>query len=80
MYPSRRSEKQFTDLIRCIVDKNYSPDFILSSFTALGINLSNDMSIHNIMEVNYEARITKAQSWVNILSKRDLTLMGKVTI
>ena len=32
------------------------------------------------MEVNYEARITKAKSWVSIWNRRDLTLMGKVTI
>ena len=72
--------KNNINLLRCIANKNASPDFIQSSFTALGINFSNNMSIHNIMEVNYEARITKAQSWVNIWSSRDLTLMGKVTI
>ena len=32
------------------------------------------------MKVNYEAKITKAKSWVNVWSRRDLTLMGKVTI
>ena len=32
------------------------------------------------MEVNYEVRITKAKSWVSIWNRRDLTLMGKVTI
>ena len=32
------------------------------------------------MEVNCEARITKAKMWVNIWNRRDLTLMGKVTI
>ena len=38
------------------------------------------MSIPETMEVNYEARITKAKSWVSIWNRRDLTLMGKVTI
>ena len=38
------------------------------------------MSIPEIMEVNYEARITKAKLWVNIWNRRDLTLMGTVTI
>ena len=38
------------------------------------------MSIPEIMKVNYEARITKAKLWVNIWNRRDLTLMGKVTI
>ena len=32
------------------------------------------------MEVNYEAKITKAKSWVNIWNRRDLTVLGKVTI
>ena len=32
------------------------------------------------MKINYEAKITKAKSWVNVWSRRDLTLMGKVTI
>ena len=38
------------------------------------------MSIHEIMEVNYEAKITKAKSWVNIWNRRDLTVLSKVTI
>ena len=32
------------------------------------------------MKVNYEAKITKAKSWVDVWGRRDLTLMGKVTI
>ena len=32
------------------------------------------------MEVNYEAKITKAKSWVSVWSRRDLTLMGRITI
>ena len=38
------------------------------------------MSVAGIIEVNYEARITKAKSRVNVWKSRDLTLMGKVTI
>ena len=72
--------KNNSNLLSCISNKSYSPDFIQNSFIALGISLSNNMSIQGIMEVNYEARITKAKSWVNIWNKRDLTLMGKVTI
>ena len=63
-----------------IANKNYGQDFIQNTFTALGINFSNSMSVAGIMEVNYEARITKAKSWVNVWKSRDLTLMDKVTI
>ena len=43
---------------------------------------ANNMSIPEIMKVNYEARITKAKLWVNIWNRRDLTLiiMGKVAL
>ena len=67
-------------LLGQIAKKNYGQDFIQNTFTALGINFSNSMSVAGIMEVNYEARITKAKSWVNVWKSRDLTLMGKVTI
>ena len=67
-------------LLGQIANKNYGQDFIQNTFTALGINFSNSMSVAGIMEVNYEARITKAKSWVNVWKSRDLTLMGKVTI
>ena len=67
-------------LLGQIANKNYGQDFIQNTFTALGINFSNSMSVTGIMEVNYEARITKAKSWVNVWKSRDLTLMGKVTI
>ena len=73
--------KHNINLLNHISDKKkYSPDFVQNKFTALGINFANNMSIPEIMEVNYEARITKAKSWVNIWNRRDLTLMGKVTI
>ena len=65
-------------LLGQIANKNYGQDFIQNTFTALGINFSNSMSVAGIMEVNYEARITKAKSWVNVWKSRDLTLMGKV--
>ena len=55
-----------------------NPDFVQNKFTALGINFANNMSIPEIMKVNYEARITKAKLWVNIWNRRDLTLMGVV--
>ena len=41
-----------------IANKNYGQEFIQNTFTALGINFSNSMSVAGIMEVNYEARIT----------------------
>ena len=47
-------------LLGQIANKNYGQDFIQNTFTALGINFSNSMSVTGIMEVNYEARITKA--------------------
>ena len=72
--------KSNVTLLNRIKDKNYSPDFIQDTFVALGINFSNNMSIYQIMEVNYEAKITKAKSWVNIWNRRDLTVLGKVTI
>ena len=46
----------------------------------MGINFSNSKSVSEIMKVNYEAKITKAKSWVKIWNRRDLTLLGKVTI
>ena len=72
--------KHNINLLNHISDKKYSPDFVQNKFTAFGINLANSLSIPETMEVNYEARITKAKSWVNIWNRRDLTLMGKVTI
>ena len=72
--------KYNANLLGQISCKNYGPDFIQDTFTALGINFSNNTSVVGIMEVNYEAKITKAKSWVNVWSRRDLTLMGKVTI
>ena len=72
--------KSNVTLLNRIKDTNYSPDIIQDTFVALGINFSNNMSIYQIMEVNYEAKITKAKSWVNIWNRRDLTVLGKVTI
>ena len=72
--------KHNINLMNHISDKKYGPDFVQNKFTALGINFANSLSIPEIMEVNYEARITKAKSWVSIWNRRDLTLMGKVTI
>ena len=73
--------KHNINLLNHISDlKKHSPDFVQNKFTVLGINFANSMSIPEIMEVNYEARITKAKSWVSIWNRRDLTLMGKVTI
>ena len=53
-------------LLGQIANKNYGQDFIQNTFTALGINFSNSMSVTGIMKINYEARITKAKSWVNV--------------
>ena len=72
--------KHNINLLNHISDKKYGPDFVQNKLTALGINFANSLSIPEIMEVNYEARITKAKSWVSIWNRRDLTLMGKVTI
>ena len=72
--------KNNAELISKICAKNYGPEFIQNTFTALGITFSNQKSVADIMKVNYEAKITKAKSWVKVWSRRDLTLMGKVTI
>ena len=72
--------KNNAELISKICSKNYGPEFIQNTFTALGITFSNQKSVADIMKVNYEAKITKANSWVNVWSRLDLTLMGKVTI
>ena len=72
--------KNNAELISKICAKNYGPEFIQNTFTALGITFSNQKSVADIMKVNYEAKITKAKAWVNVWSRRDLTCMGKVTI
>ena len=58
----------------------YGDDFVENTFTALGINFSNNSSLREISNNNYDNKLEKAKSWVNIWSKRDLTIMGKVTI
>ena len=58
----------------------YGNDFTTDSFTALGIQFSNSLSITDIVNLNYNAKIKKAMSWIDSWKKRDLTIYGKVTI
>ena len=62
------------------IKANYGEDFIKSSFSALGLDFNNDSTIHDIVESNYISKLDKAKTWADIWSKRDLTLLGKVTI
>ena len=59
---------------------NYGSDFTTDSFTALGIQFSNSLSITDIVNMNYNAKIKKAMSWIESWKRRDLTIYGKVTI
>ena len=58
----------------------YGDNFIKHSFSALGVAFRNDLSINDIVEINYNSKIDKAKSWAGIWGKRDLTLFRKVTI
>ena len=71
--------KSNSSLINCITEK-YGEEFIQNSFTVLGVYFCNDKSIAEIVHNNYSSKIEKAKNWINIWSKRDLTLLGKVTI
>ena len=55
-------------------------DFVKKSFTALGITFDNDSNINTIVESNYLSKLDKAKTKADIWSKRDLTLLGRVTI
>ena len=72
--------KHNLNLLNRINENNYGPNFIQHEFIALGIKFTNNMSVAEIMAVNYEAKITKAKSWINVWNRRDLTVMGKVMI
>ena len=71
--------KSNTQLLNCITDK-FGVDFVQNSFTALGVLYYNDKSIDEIACINYNIKFEKAKNWVDIWSKRDLTLLGKVTL
>ena len=71
--------KQNTGLLKDLSEL-YGEEFIQNKFSALGINYNNFDSIEKISNINYLDKLEKAKSWVDVWSKRDLTLMGKVTI
>ena len=54
--------KNNAELISKICAKNYGPEFIQNTVTALRISFSNQKSVADIIKVNYEAKITKAKS------------------
>ena len=68
-----------TSLLEDITDK-YGIDFVQNTFTALGVTFCNDKSVEEIVNINYNSKFEKAKSWVEIWSKRSLTLLGKVLI
>ena len=68
-----------TSLLDDITDK-FGTDFIQNTFTALGVTFYNDRSVEEIVNINYNSKFEKARNWVEIWSKRSLTLLGKVTI
>ena len=68
-----------TFLLEDITDK-YGIDFVQNTFTALGVIFCNDKSVEEIVNINYNSKFEKAKSWVEIWSKRSLTLLGKVLI
>ena len=78
--PGKASSNSHLLVLGQIANKIYGQDFIQNTFTALGIKFFNSMSVAGIMKVNYEARITKSKSWVNVWKSPVLTLMDKVTI
>ena len=65
-----------TSLLEDITDK-FGTDFVQNTFTALGVTFHNDKSVEEIVNINYNSKFEKAKSWVEIWSKRNLTLLGK---
>ena len=62
-----------------ITDK-FGTDFVQNTFTALRVTFYNDKFVEEIVNINYNSKFEKAKSWVEIWSKRILTLLGKVLI
>ena len=55
-------------------------NFIIHSFTALGITFNNWSSASEICELNYNKKLEKAKDLVKTWSKRQLTIIGKCQI
>ena len=71
---------RYDDTLKYLLTTNYGKEFIINEFKALGITFDNFSSPSKIMEQNYVAKMEKATIWTGIWSKRDLSLIGKVTI
>ena len=66
--------------LRYLLRTVYGENFLQNDFTALGLDFNNSLPPGEISSLNYRAKIAKANDWVASWSKRDLTLMGKITI
>ena len=58
----------------------HAETFINDSFTALGIDFDNSSSLQEISDFNFSNKLNKAKSGAKFCKKRDLTLLGRVTI
>ena len=70
------------DLLQYLNNRYGSHDvnFIIHSFTALGITFNNWSSASEICELNYNKKLEKAKDLVKTWSKRHLTIIGKCQI
>ena len=71
---------RYDDTLRYFLRTVYGKEFITNDFKALGIWFNNYSSISTITENNYVDKSNKATGQVSVWSKRDLTIMGKVTL
>ena len=62
------------------LSEEHGDQFIQNTCSALGITYNNNDSLEEISYNKYTVKIEKAKSWIEAWSKRNLTLLGKVTI
>ena len=62
------------------IENKYGKEFIISEFTALGVNFDNSRNMQEISDLNYTNKLDKAGSRAKFWKTRDLTIFGRITL